>query len=47
LLVDFMRAHDHAMDSKTLDDHRAPDALRMQLIEAYERLYQGEPLRSV
>jgi hypothetical protein len=40
LLAEYTNAHDHAMESKSLDDHRAADALRMHLIEAYHRAYQ-------
>jgi len=44
LLADFVTARDHAMETRSDDDFRAAAAMRMRLIEAYERAYGGRSL---
>ena len=47
LLAEYVSARDHALESKAIDDHHAAEALRMRLIEAYERAHLGRRLTSV
>lgn len=47
LLAEFLNARDHALETKAIDDHRVAEALRMQLVEAYEHAYRGGRLTSI
>lgn len=41
LLAQFITAREHAIETKAIDDERRSEALRQQLIEAYERAFGG------